>query len=531
MSDKHKETSKTIKSLINNAKKGNILSMFQLYRNYSSGKYVESKDESLAKKYIDNVACELSQARIKVKSINLYEFRRFRELDITFDDNLTVIIGNNGVGKTSIVEALAKTFTWFNNNLGRRSNARPVTLSDINVNSDDFGEITTTIELSQKCLFDTSLVKTLPGSVDSKSSEVSDIKLAGLMYRHLVDNQDIDIPLLAYYSVDRSNFTLNQTVAEKAHGDDSINRFRALDNALEGNGNLDSFSELYIELVNLAEGETSTEVKKLREQIRSYESLIQDAYDNQEPPADDPVVKALQLKIEELATALKKNCSAKHQKQLDLVNRAIESIVPDVTDFEVDRSSGKVRIMVSNFGNRVNISQLSEGQKTLVALTGDLARRLVTLNPNSNNPLHGHGIVIIDEIELHLHPKWQQTVLSKLREIFPKIQFIVTTHSPQILTHIANENTIIGLKSDGESILKYPVENTYGKNTDRIYEDNMKVSSRPKLVQDKLDEIFGIIEEKKLEEAKEKIELLREVIGEDGQLTKASTLIKRRCLW
>lgn len=183
--------------------------------------------------------------------------------------------------------------------------------------------------------------------------------------------------------------------------------------------------------------------------------------------------------------------------------------------------------MVSNFGNRVNISQLSEGQKTLVALTGDLARRLVTLNPNSNNPLHGHGIVIIDEIELHLHPKWQQTVLSKLREIFPKIQFIVTTHSPQILTHIANENTIIGLKSDGESILKYPVENTYGKNTDRIYEDNMKVSSRPKLVQDKLDEIFGIIEEKKLEEAKEKIELLREVIGEDGQLTKASTLIKR----
>ncbi|MGF1826231.1 AAA family ATPase [Vibrio splendidus] len=527
MTKKHKETSKTIKNLAQNAKKGNLLSMFQLYDNYSSGKHVEEKDEVLAKKYFDDLSNELVNTKFKIKSIELYEFRRFRALDIDFNENLTVIIGSNGVGKTSIVDAMAKTFSWFNNNLDKSSNARPVTLADINVNSCDCSEITTILEFNKNSQFETCLTKTVPGHPGTKSSEVNDIKLAGLMYRHMAKRKDILIPLLAYYSVKRSNFKLAQSISEKITGDTSTNRFSALDEALDGTGNLEDFSELYIELVNLAEGESSVEVKKLREQIASYESLILDAYKDKEPPRDDVIVKAIETKRTELAEALKTNCSTKHQKQLELVNRAIESIVPDVSDFEVDRTSGKLKLMVSNFGCKVNISQLSEGQKTLVALTGDIARRLVTLNPDSDNPLNGHGIIVIDEIELHLHPKWQQEVLSGLQKVFSNIQFIVTTHSPQVLSHIGSKSTITGLRSIDGQVRKYPVQDTYGKNTDRIYEDNMNVSSRPKAIQDKLDEIFLMIEQKNLTEARCKIGELKDVIGEDGQLVKASTLIKR----
>lgn len=96
-----------------------------------------------------------------------------------------MIIGKNGVGKTSIVDAIAKIFTWFNNNLDKASNASPVTPSDINVNASDYGEITTRIELSRQSQFDTAITKKISGNPNSKSSEVTDIKLAALMYRHI----------------------------------------------------------------------------------------------------------------------------------------------------------------------------------------------------------------------------------------------------------------------------------------------------------------------------------------------------------
>ena len=114
----------------------------------------------------------------------------------------------------------------------------------------------------------------------------------------------------------------------------------------------------------------------------------------------------------------------------------------------------------------VNVTQMSDGEKCTMALFGDLARRLTLANPNKSNPLLGEGVVLIDEIELHMHPAWQRKVLKKLkstfpniqkkvindlRNAFPNIQFIITTHSPIVLseadddynllyTHMVNNN-------------------------------------------------------------------------------------------
>ena len=87
----------------------------------------------------------------------------------------------------------------------------------------------------------------------------------------------------------------------------------------------------------------------------------------------------------------------------------------------------------------LNVSQMSDGEKCTLALLGDLARRLALANPMKENPLLGEGIVLIDEVELHMHPSWQRKVLYTLKETFPNIQFIVTTHSPIILSE-ADEN-------------------------------------------------------------------------------------------
>ena len=72
-------------------------------------------------------------------------------------------------------------------------------------------------------------------------------------------------------------------------------------------------------------------------------------------------------------------------------------------------------------------------------MVGDLARRIAIANPALEDPLAGVGVVLIDEVDLHLHPGWQRHVVSALEETFPNCQFLVSTHSPQIVSHVAPE--------------------------------------------------------------------------------------------
>ena len=412
MTKPFKATSKAIRQLIQNVGKGNFESSFQLYQNYNAGKNVDKKDEVLANQYFEEFERLLVDKKLCLKSLQLSEFRRFRDLHIDFDKKITVIIGDNGAGKTSIAEAISKTFTWFNNNLEKADvNGRPVTPADINVNSTDYAEVTSNFKFDKNNSFEASLARTVSFHRKKKTSEVEKIKTFGSMYRNTAKNTSIMIPLLAFYSVERSDFTLNQTVYEKVRGETVSNRFTALKDSLEGSGKLDDFSEMYIELVNLAEGENTTDVKSLRSDIYTLEKTINEVFEGKVLPKDDPFLAKLNSKKRELDILLKSSSSPKYQEHLRLVNCAIENLVPEVKNLKIDRSSGKPKLLVDNFGNKVNISQLSQGQKMLVALTGDLARRLVTLNPDAADPLEGHGIVIIDEIELHLHPKWQQDIL------------------------------------------------------------------------------------------------------------------------
>ena len=112
---------------------------------------------------------------------------------------------------------------------------------------------------------------------------------------------------------------------------------------------------------------------------------------------------------------------------------------------------------VSKNGMEQNVNQLSDGEKCTLALFGDLARRISIANPHMQNPLEGKGIVLIDEIELHMHPSWQRKVLTTLKSVFPNIQFIITTHSPQILGGVDDEYNIYKFYSEnGKEMLAEP---------------------------------------------------------------------------
>ena len=113
----------------------------------------------------------------------------------------------------------------------------------------------------------------------------------------------------------------------------------------------------------------------------------------------------------------------------------------------------------------------------MFGLIGDIARRLLLLNDVSDTPFDGRGIVLIDEIELHLHPSWQQRVIIDLLNTFDNIQFIITTHSPQVLSSVNNTNIRIIDPLEKEAIT--PIINPYGKQSVIALEDIMNVSSRP----------------------------------------------------
>ncbi|EML0258860.1 AAA family ATPase, partial [Vibrio cholerae] len=437
-------------------------------------------------------------------------FRRFKELTIKFDEKLTVIIGDNGAGKTSFADAMANVFSWFNNNLEKENvSGNFIKQTDVNVKATDFSEVTCRFKLDQNNRFETSLALPVPGYTGDKSNDVNVIKQFGAIYRSSAKNESITFPLLAYYSVERSDFELKTSVTEKASGDDKDNRYSALKDALKGTGKLDDFSQLYIELVNLAEGEESKEIKELKGDINALQRTIDDVYQGKTPQENDPFTAMLNSKKELLADLVKSVASAKYQKHLSFVNEAIEKLVPDVKNFEVDRSSGKPRIFVENFGNKVNIAQLSQGQKMLVALTGDLARRLVKLNPNSDKPLHAHGIVVIDEIELHLHPKWQQEIIIGLQTTFPNLQFIVTTHSPQVLSTVDHKCIRqISLDKNGQPIIDTPTFQTKGVTSASILARIMGTNSVP----EKLEEAIWLTDFSRY--LKENNEELRELVFE-----------------
>jgi predicted ATP-binding protein involved in virulence len=124
------------------------------------------------------------------------------------------------------------------------------------------------------------------------------------------------------------------------------------------------------------------------------------------------------------------------------------------------------------------LDQLSGGYKLILSLVIDLARRMAMINPGLEDPLQSEGIVMIDEIDLHLHPKWQQRIVHQLRRTFPNIQFILTTHSPQVLTTLKPEN-IRKISWHGDDIHFDEIPSTYGAESGRVLSEVMEVEERP----------------------------------------------------
>lgn len=188
----------------------------------------------------------------------------------------------------------------------------------------------------------------------------------------------------------------------------------------------------------------------------------------------------------------------------------------------------------------VEAAQLSVGEQNIMALVGDLVKRAVQLNVmlfnvdfdleegTLSNPLRNTpGIVLIDEIDLHLHPRWQREIVPKLREHFPRMQFVVTTHSPFVLQGIKPEYSFIVSIKDFHF---FPIDEGafhFGREAQDIAYVMQRVSLRLPEIKEKIDSIYQLIDEGKLKDAKHQTDELAKYLSEqDSEIIKIRTLIE-----
>jgi hypothetical protein len=205
---------------------------------------------------------------------------------------------------------------------------------------------------------------------------------------------------------------------------------------------------------------------------------------------------------------------------LSAVRRAVAGMLPGYSGLRIQRDPLHMTIRKGDI--TLVIDQLSDGEKLLLALTADLARRLALAYADKEDPLKGEAVVLIDEIELHLHPAWQRRVLGALKSTFPGCQFIVTTHSPQVLSEVPNDAVV--LVKDFQFFR--PAAPTEGRDSNSILWEVLDVSARPAHIVNDLDLIKGLLDEGKSEEARKRIDHLAEVLTErDTEIGRLRSLL------
>lgn len=203
------------------------------------------------------------------------------------------------------------------------------------------------------------------------------------------------------------------------------------------------------------------------------------------------------------------------------VKSAIVGCVEAATNIYFDAVLGEV--VVEMQGGTQPFSNLSDGQRSMLALVGDIAHKAAKLNPHLGAKVLDEttGVVLIDELDLHLHPRWQRRIIEDLRRTFPKVQFICTTHSPQLIGQAKSDEIILLGQPE-----KHPGQ-SYGMDSNWILRHVMGSDDRDPVVAGKLDAIFEDIESGQFDSAQAKLNAVRTEVGDHPDLVEAEALISR----
>ena len=362
---------------------------------------------------------------MRIKQLQLTDFRVFDHAEFDFAPGMNLLVGVNGVGKTSVLDALRISLSKILPSV-TTSRSRPLsfTVDDIRANAKaltvsctfdlEGGEFTFLVHKQREAV-----VTHKPGVVREQTLDTPDIEecrpALSTMRREnkLVERQ----PLGLYFSTRRS--LVSDALPSKASS---------------SGGQAGAFADAL----------TSRELR-LADMAHWFKAQ------------------------EELGGEL-----PQATKHLSVLRRAARRLLPECKNLRAD-TSPKARLLVEKQQTTLDVRQLSDGERGILDLVLDLARRLSQANPGIADPVkYGRAVVLIDELDLHLHPKWQRRIVEHLTHTFCGCQFIATTHSPQVVAAVEPEQVLLLTKT---GIIR--PDRTLGMDSNWILRHIMEADDRP----------------------------------------------------
>ncbi|RYY99887.1 MAG: hypothetical protein EOO11_03475 [Chitinophagaceae bacterium] len=339
---------------------------------------------------------------MRIDYVKIQNFRGFNDVEFTLDARFNLFIGDNGSGKTSILEAL--TVSMGSLFLGlKNTDSRNIRETDIRLSSKEGNQeyqYPVIIESrgvvnGKQLTWIRSLMSAEGNTLLNKPYQIK--KVAEELDQMIREGVEVTMPILAYYPTGRLWKDLTERNSTNDEKKIIASRLRAYKGCLQATSTFKIFLKWF----------------KGKEQS------------------------AIQKKEEDIA--------------LKVIRKLIVDNLPNCQhvyyEFDIDKIQGLK--VVQSHGVILPFEYLSDGTRNLFALLADIAYKCLILNPHlkevavSNTP----GIVLIDELDLHLHPDWQKSIVQSLKSSFPSIQFIVTSHSPFIIQEMA-EGQLFSLKDD-----------------------------------------------------------------------------------
>ena len=361
---------------------------------------------------------------MKLKRVEIENYRAIETLDLPLDPDLTVFHGANGHGKTSVLSAIAV-------GLGNIPRLLP------NVSGIDF------LKPDPRGLQPILIALTTRDGIrwDRRRQHRKRTRTARRDLKEAIDKivaadreetEPLDLPIVAFYDTDRAVFD----APHRRRGfKTEFPRYAALEGALAPRANFKEFFKWFYAMEN-------EEVREQKERGRGWEL-----------------------------------------KELKAVRKAIERMVPGVSNPQIKFRPMRFAVSMESEAGKTEelaLDQLSGGYRIMLALAADLARRMAQGNPHLDDPLQSEAIVLIDEVDLHLHPDWQQRVLTDLTRTFPNTQFIVSTHSPPVMTTVRPEQIVNLRREDGRIVARQQLNApTYGAEAGAVLSTLMGVRERP----------------------------------------------------
>ena len=342
---------------------------------------------------------------MRIDSLLLENFKGFQRRELTFHPQFNLVVGENGMGKTSLLDALAVAVgSWF---LGVDGvDTRHIYPHEVRLQAFP-SEAGTHWEGQYPCFIEASgsighaptiWRRSLNGPSGRTTSTAGIKKLAKQATQAVREGQSINLPLISYYGTGR------------------------------------------LWLVPREQGQ----VKELPSSLLNKQLSRLDGYKTSVDPRLS--VSALTQWIARQSW-LSFQQGGQDSQSFQVVRRALVQVIPGVEDLYFDANLGEVILRFAN-GDQQPFMNLSDGQRAMLAVVGDLAQKAATLNPHLGADVlrETEGVVMIDELDLHLHPTWQRHVIEDLRTTFPKIQFICTTHSPFLIQSLRSGEELLMLE-------------------------------------------------------------------------------------